>query len=214
MPVIMVVIGIVVEAASQIAQKDVRDSHNMYRTTIVDALPVAMCVKGVKVVVTLHAVAVVMAVRTKHIKQENTMAKKLTFICVLLLLAIVAKSQIYCYHCYKEVSTNGGRQQLLPIIISYRYFTFQGDLLFEYALSGKASKKDKMAWKFTGMRDRGHLCYFRYYRNIWGKYDDMVEYIDKDRCDICYVSDDRNLICIVEDGIYSYYERCPDRNCR
>ncbi len=102
----------------------------------------------------------------------------------------------------------------MPVIIEYQYFTFQGDLLFEYFLSGKASKKDNIAWKYNGMRDNGHLCYFRYYRNIFGKYDELVEYLDKDRCDICYVSDDRNLICIVENGIYHYYERCPDRNCK
>lgn len=142
------------------------------------------------------------------------MTKRLTIICLFLLAVAGLKAQVYCYHCYKEISTNSGRQQLLPVIIEYQYFTFQGDLLFEYSLSGKASKKDKMAWKYAGWRDRGYLVYFKYYRDIWGKYDELVEFFDKDRCDICYVSDNHNLICVVEDGIYKYYERCPDWNCR
>ena len=143
------------------------------------------------------------------------MTKRLAFFCMLLFVAVGAKAQIYCYHCYKIISVSkDGRQEALPIFTNYRYFTFQGDLLFEYSLPGKASKKDKMAWKYNGMRNNGHLVYFRYYRNIFGKYDELVKYFDEDRYDLCYVSDDRNLICIVEDGIHNYYERCPDWNCR
>jgi hypothetical protein len=145
------------------------------------------------------------------------MAKKLTLLFLLLLAVAGVKAQIYCYHCYKEVTvTKDGRQEMLPWFTPYnKFFTFQGDLLFEYPLYGKAGKKDKMAWKYDGMRDKGNLLYFLYYRSFFGQYDDPVEYADKNRYDICYVSDDRNWICICKDAcIYSYYQRCPDWNCR
>lgn len=142
------------------------------------------------------------------------MTKRLVIACLLLLSVAGVKAQTYCYHCYKSVyKTNSGYQYCQED--SYRYFTFQGDFLFDYSHPDKPNSKDKTAWKYTGLRHDGHLMYSKYYRNAFGNYNDLVEYTNKDYYENYYVSDNRNLIRYNSgDDVYYYYERCSDRNCR
>lgn len=147
------------------------------------------------------------------------MAKKIIFICLLLLTITGVKAQTYCYHCYKKYDNDIPESQDY-----YHYFTFQGNYLYpsEFATPyvNIYGENISQTYFYNGKKVDGA----KYYGYIIPQSNPLSNDIFAPNMmyNMSYylVSSDMNIINYVttnysNNGIVVYcYEKCPDKNCK